>query len=399
MLKTVSCYAAIILLVVLLGHTDIQACSCARPPLPCEAYGRASAVFLGLVVDSVQQKSVDRDGVTTVYDVGTIRFAVQESFKGITTREVEIHSGTGGGDCGYWFLRGQVYLVYAYKDSEDGKLWTNICTRTSLRPDAGDDLKFLHGLNSAKPGATLFGVLRRILGDPYHGPFRQAGPMSDIRIIIEGDPGRFETVTNAQGEYTLSGLPPGKYDARPVLPENLGVIAQHDTVDRFGSYSGHAKMELANLSCAEMSFRVQSNGVISGQIKDQEGKAIKDLKVDLVKSDDPKKDWAAWTDENGHYEFHMVQPDAYLLGVNLSWVPSKDTPYPRTFFKATGVQATNNQSEATVIVVGDGTRLQGYDLMLPPRFTERTVEGTVLWPDGSPRSKGHGSLRVDRLSR
>ena len=40
----------------------------------------------------------DQNGNKTVYDVGTIRFLVQESFKGVSDYEVEIHSGTGGGE-------------------------------------------------------------------------------------------------------------------------------------------------------------------------------------------------------------------------------------------------------------------------------------------------------------
>src|SRR2546421_1580351 len=117
-----SVYALIItLLLLLLTSQVVPACTCAPNPPPCEAFGRASAVFAGVVIDSAEQRRVNREGVTTVYDVGSIRFAVQETFKGIDNKQVEIHSGTGGGDCGYWFLRGQVYLVYAYLDPEDGK--------------------------------------------------------------------------------------------------------------------------------------------------------------------------------------------------------------------------------------------------------------------------------------
>src|ERR1041384_5715529 len=104
------------------------ACSCVRPGPPCNYYGDAAAIFLGRVVGSVERKtSVDANGNKTVYDVGTIRFLMQENYKGVSGYEVEIHSGTGGGDCGYWFLRNESYLVYAYRSSEDNKLYTNIC--------------------------------------------------------------------------------------------------------------------------------------------------------------------------------------------------------------------------------------------------------------------------------
>src|SRR6185295_19166180 len=92
-----------------------NACSCARPGPPCGSYGEASSVFLGRVVGSAERKSeTDEAGTKTVYDVGTIRFLVLENFRGASGYEVEIHSGTGGGDCGYLFLRNESYLVYAY---------------------------------------------------------------------------------------------------------------------------------------------------------------------------------------------------------------------------------------------------------------------------------------------
>src|SRR4030095_16106645 len=92
------------LCLILLCFDLAYGCSCAAPIAPCAAVGDATAVFRGRVVSSAQRKSdVDDNGNKTVYDVGTIRFLVEENFKGAAAYEVEIHSGTGGGDCGYWF--------------------------------------------------------------------------------------------------------------------------------------------------------------------------------------------------------------------------------------------------------------------------------------------------------
>jgi hypothetical protein len=136
-------------LLLLLCFEDARACSCLMNSPPCEAYGRASAVFVGRVVDAAQRNESVRDGIKIVYDVGTIRFSVQEAFRGVDSKEVEIHSGTGGGDCGYWFRRGEVYLIYAYQSFEDKKLYTNICTRTRPVSEASEDLEFLRGLSAA----------------------------------------------------------------------------------------------------------------------------------------------------------------------------------------------------------------------------------------------------------
>lgn len=376
-------YFSPIALLLILGIFEVAAaCSCARPDPPCAEYGTASAVFLGRVVGSAERKSyVDENGAKVVYDVGSIRFLVQESFKGVSGYEVEIHSGTGGGDCGYWFLRNESYVVYAYRSSEDNKLYTNICTRTKHMSRAKEDLDFLRGVGDAKPGGTLSGKLIRYIGDREHGPYQEGPKMSGIKIVVKGAGGTFEAVTNEAGEYRITGLPAGEYDAFPQLPPHLGAIASHDTVDRFGSYSGHKPIALSDRSCADMSFGVQFSGVVSGKVVDDKGEPAKEVHINLALAENAEKYWSAWTDEEAHYEFHMVQPGNYLVGVNLRWAPDRDDPYRRTYYPG-----VNDKSEAGLIVMGEGERLKGYDLTLPPRLVEREVQVMVVWPDGKPVS-------------
>lgn len=66
-----------------------------------------------------QRQRREADGAVTTYDVGEIYFKVEEAFVAIKSASTVIHSGTGGADCGHWFLRGKKYLVYAYGESRD----------------------------------------------------------------------------------------------------------------------------------------------------------------------------------------------------------------------------------------------------------------------------------------
>ena len=85
---------------ILLLPADTHACSCAGGPPPCDAFSGADVIFIGKVIGAAQQREVtNEDGSKTRYDVGSIRFAVQEAFVGIEGGEVVIHSGAGGGDC------------------------------------------------------------------------------------------------------------------------------------------------------------------------------------------------------------------------------------------------------------------------------------------------------------
>jgi len=83
------------LFLILISFRSAHAYSCAEPGPPRGSYGDATAVFVGRVVGSAERTScVDQNGTKTIYDFGTIRFLVQETFKGVDGYEVEINIGT-----------------------------------------------------------------------------------------------------------------------------------------------------------------------------------------------------------------------------------------------------------------------------------------------------------------
>src|SRR6185369_11350554 len=181
------------------------------------------------------------------------------------------------------------------------------------------------------------------------------------------------------GEYRVTGLPPGDYDVFPQLPENLGAVSNRDNQDNIGRFTNRTPVRLTDRSCGQLSFIVQFSGVIVGKVVDANGEPVKEAELNLIAVDDDERDWWAWTDKDGNFEFRMVQPGSYLLGFNLTWAPDKDDPYPKTFYPGVKTRA-----EASLITVGEGEKLKGYDMTLPPRLTERKLKVEVVWPDGRP---------------
>src|SRR5215203_46385 len=110
----------------MLSADNIFGCSCLVPsnqPLSRrikKAYLESAAVFYGEVTE-ITQKPED-------FDL-TVKIKVEKSWKNQTRAEVIIHTGRGGGDCGYNFEVGNKYLVYAYANKNT--LETNIWMRTS----------------------------------------------------------------------------------------------------------------------------------------------------------------------------------------------------------------------------------------------------------------------------
>jgi hypothetical protein len=123
----------ILTIAVLFSAEFASACKCAPPPTVALSYDAATAVFIGKV-EKIEEVRYQR--------VVTLRLI--EGFKGTTTKTITLHTGSGGGDCGYGFLLNRSYLVYAGGTADD--LGTNICSRTKSVGKASLELSELRKL-------------------------------------------------------------------------------------------------------------------------------------------------------------------------------------------------------------------------------------------------------------
>ncbi len=119
---------------------QVYACSCAQPGSPSEELRESSAVFAGKVV-SVRHtydpdgRSVSRD------DHSAIGFEVSAVWKGTVYEDMVITTPPTGGSCGFRFVEGEEYIVYAYDGPYvDGGYSVGICTRTALLEQAQEDI-------------------------------------------------------------------------------------------------------------------------------------------------------------------------------------------------------------------------------------------------------------------
>ncbi len=72
-------------------------------------------------------------------DSATAKGKVQgkKSWKGVSEKTVSVLTYSDGAACGYYFVKGESYLVYAYGKA---RLTTGVCTRTSHLSLAQRDL-------------------------------------------------------------------------------------------------------------------------------------------------------------------------------------------------------------------------------------------------------------------
>jgi hypothetical protein len=113
----------------------VFACSCLPPGPPADALASATSVFSGRV--AALSGAVDAGGSDPVQ----VTFAISKVWKGTDQPTIEVLTPASSASCGFEFVQGEEYLVYA--SESEGQLQTNLCSRTALLAMADDDLAVL----------------------------------------------------------------------------------------------------------------------------------------------------------------------------------------------------------------------------------------------------------------
>lgn len=193
------------------------ACTCMSPKRPvCEVWWQTSAIFVGRVtrVRTVQDDAAEGHRVRKV---ATVRVA--ENLEGLPRREreVEVRTGSGGGDCGFNFEADRSYLIYAARSAISGQLETGICSRTAPVEEAEADLAYLRGRQEAPQVVSLYGLVYRDrqtaeFGRDTEQPLDPGGPLAGLEVVLHGEGVDLTTITDEEGWYEYEGLAVGAYE-------------------------------------------------------------------------------------------------------------------------------------------------------------------------------------------
>ncbi|MFY9588187.1 MAG: carboxypeptidase-like regulatory domain-containing protein, partial [Actinomycetota bacterium] len=329
-------------------------------------------VFTGAVTN-ISIVPLDLGEGRTGYKQRMVRFSLEESFRGVQGRTVEILTGMGGGDCGYDFKQGEKYFVYAYLNPKDEKLHVGICGRTLPLTSAASDIEYARAVMKGRTDSIIFGIVLRYTRDTYVDYGRHKG-LEGVKVFVEGNGKRFNLATNAEGRFQLEGLAAGTYKVRAEIPGNLRKTPEQEVVVTEGR-------------CAGAAFLTTSLAAIKGKLVDAEGRPVSNIDLKILPADigSTKELWhgreiSSQTDEGGYYIFDQVPPGQYVIAINYEGQPSLfGPPFPRSYYPGTG-----DLDKAKTIIVAEGQEIQAGDFHLPPRLVERSIEGAVVWPDGKP---------------
>jgi hypothetical protein len=389
-------------LIALLCSRSAFACGCEQPGPPCKAFGEATVVFIGTVKGVTEGARKQKPDGEVDFTPRLFKFSVEESFSGTPTKEAEVATSLGGDNCGYPFVNGASYLVYAYLDKKDDRLYTSSCTRTKRVANASEDLQYLRGLASASRTVTISGKVQRHLS--YAGYEAQAYvPMVGMLLSVEGADQTKEVRTDGSGSFEITGLKPGSLTLKLHLPDELT------------AYRSERVLEFEGGGCASELFYVGDNGRISGRVLDAEGNPVSGLGVVMLPLTGWAGSWYAKTDDEGRYKASSIPAGQYLVGINVNGLPRSVEPaelpkdflcpncitiveflradeqagaYPRMFYPGV-VQI----AKAAPLLVSPGQELHDIDFRLPPHRAESIVKGRVLRADGKPAAGAQVSYR------
>jgi len=387
-------------------------------PTVCEAFNLAKAVFIGRVVNaSLKREYVygDEGDEPSVSCSNELVFDVIESFSGASGRFITVWE-SGHETCeGLDLTPGEVYLVYAYEDEDEGgdkRLWAGVRTRSigpisndqweqqyyrELQKEHDEELEFLRSVSrKSLSGARIFGVARssrRIRSKDDKG---REDSLAGVTIKIESERKSLEVKTDSSGKFDVQGLEPGVYKLTAVSLD--GYVLARSINWQSLSASRNKELSLRDCGCARLIFELDPSANVEGQVLDAEGKPLVGVEMSLIsekwREEEEIKDGGiklfqtlnGKTDEGGRYKIEKVEPGRYLLGVN-AICPTPQSPYPRAFYPG-----VSDIRQAEVITVEPGKAAGPYDLRLTHQLEKHTIRGIVVWPDNTPVAGAQISL-------
>jgi hypothetical protein len=322
----------VLTLLVVVWTREASACSCGGvPAAPCEVAWGSDAVFAGSVRSIEQVKDPDNPP----FSANLVTIEIERGFINASPGTIQITTGLGGGDCGYGFVTGRQYLVYASK-TQSGRLSTGSCSRTRPLEDAAEDVAYLATLAQAPPaGGRVSGRITHHQREPFEAQTVDYGPLQDVIVSLRGTSFSRDVTTDRDGRYEFAALPVGTMTLT-VTPAG-----------RFDTRYLETRIEIPNVrACAIRDFQLSYVAEAFGVVVDANGRPVPGVSVDAVAAElaghlPPPYQYPVKTDEHGRFEFTDLPPGLYVFGVNLTkpqWARSDFKPAgPAVFLPGTPV--------------------------------------------------------------
>lgn len=195
--------------------------------------------------------------------------------------------------------------------------------------------------------------------------------------VIASQP--MKAITDADGNYRLTAIPPGNYQIFPIAPAYVPTDLMT---------SGGRKVLLLgeNEDVQGIDFSLQPGGVITGRVSDAEGRPLIEERITLTTEGDPNTrgrtvpgSERGLTDDRGIYRLYGIPAGRYKISAGIA----EDDPYfepraGRVAYKRTYYGDTTEFDNAKVIEVVEGGELKNIDIALGRSLPTFSASGRVL---------------------
>jgi protocatechuate 3,4-dioxygenase beta subunit len=249
-----------------------------------------------------------------------------------------------------------------------------------------------------EPRVTVSG---RAVYDDTARPVRRAHV---TLLAYDGRQKEYNALTDARGEFRITGVMPGSYFAFTDVPGVISPVSfisvdmlGRGTPDFSGMVSYFDTVEVDGAEDRQLTVHARRGAVIAGRVSYSDGDPAVNVAINVMRRDGNHLTRyfaggsllmnALRTDDRGMYRLAGLPPGEYVIGVSESVVHSSDSrtsPNDDTYLSRSPVQqllmtfypSATEAKDATAIKVAAGDEHSDIDITIPERGLH-TVEGLV----------------------
>jgi hypothetical protein len=288
-------------------------------------FSRAQRYFIGIPVTRRVMQEQKGEQPVAVYTVKVI-----ESFSSdISSRDIEIRTGTGGADCSWHFNLNKPYFIDA-EQTPAGQLFTSLCSFTVELERSEAIVRSLRSFKSGESPAPLLVTLTReaLTVDP--SSIRGARPLAGVTVTAQSQSGRiWRSTSDRQGIVTFEVLPPEDYILSPELPIGLTLYRGQNMGYDFSKVTIPANNNSDPVFCRAYLQAIPSAGITGRVIAPKRELQNSVVSAWLVQNG-KKRAISVGFPENGVFELGHLPAGTYLLTFGANYGRNKLPAYTQT---------------------------------------------------------------------